>query len=93
MLDRALVRAICLTREWRRRLESGEVATTKEQAKIKGLCHRHTARILPLAYLAPDLVTMILDGLQPRAMTLRTMTMKPLPAGWEDQRQLVAALD
>jgi DNA invertase Pin-like site-specific DNA recombinase len=89
--DRALVRAVSQTRDWRRRLETGEVASTRELASLEGLCNRHAGRILPLAYLAPDLVVMILEGLQPRAMTLQALTAKPLPRAWADQRRLVAS--
>jgi hypothetical protein len=89
--DRALVRAVSQTRNWRRRLEAGEVASTLELASREGLCNRHAGRILPLAYLAPDLVTMILEGLQPRAMTLQALTAKPLPRSWADQRRLVTS--
>ena len=89
--DRTLIRAICVTREWRRMLEAGEIATTKDLARREGLCPRHTARILPLAYLAPDLVETTLDGRQPRSMTLQALTAKPLPRAWEDQRQLFAS--
>ena len=90
MQDRALIRAVCITREWRRRLESGEVATTRELARREGLCHRHTGRLLPLAYLAPDLVDAIIEGRQPRTMTLQSLTAEPLPRTWEDQRRLFA---
>jgi DNA invertase Pin-like site-specific DNA recombinase len=90
-LDHALVRALSKTRDWRRRLESGEVASTRELAIREGLCNRHAGRILPLAYLAPDLVVMILEGGQPRAMTLQALTAKPLPRTWADQRLLVAS--
>jgi site-specific DNA recombinase len=89
--DRALVRAVCIAREWRRKLESGEVATTKELARLEGLCHRHTGRLLPLAYLAPDLVEAIVQGRQPRAMTLQAFTETPLPRDWEDQRRRFTA--
>lgn len=88
MPDRALVRGVCLAREWRRRLETGEVSTTLELARREGLCQRQTGRILPLAYLAPDLVTMILEGRQPRAMSLQALTGKPLLRAWDDQRRL-----
>ena len=89
--DRALVRALCVAREWRRRLESGEVESTRELARLEGLCHRHTGRLLPLAYLAPDLVGSILEGRQPRSMTLQALTVQPLPKRWDDQRRLVAS--
>ena len=88
--DRALVRAVSIARTWRRRLESGEVATTRELARLEGLCHRHTGRLLPLAYLAPDLVDAIIEGRQPRSTTLQALTANPLPIAWEEQRRLVA---
>jgi hypothetical protein len=34
---------------------------------------------------------MILEGLQPRAMTLQALTAKPLPRAWAEQRRLVAS--
>jgi hypothetical protein len=89
-LDKALVRAVCVAREWRRRLETGEVATTRELAKREGLCHRHTGRLLPLGYLAPELIDAIVYGRQPRAMTLQALTATSLPRSWEDQRRLFA---
>jgi hypothetical protein len=73
--------SVCAPREWRRRLESGAVATTKDLAELEGLCQRHT-----------DLVEMILEGRQPPALSLQPLTAKPLPRPWADQRDLVASL-
>lgn len=89
--DRSLLRAVCIARTWRDRLVSGEVATTRALARLEGLCHRHTGRLLPLAYLAPDLVELIVAGRQPRAMTLQALTAAPLPKSWNDQRRLLAS--
>ncbi len=89
--DRPLIRAVSLARVWRARLESGEVANVRELARRERLCPRHASRLLPLAYLAPDLVQVILDGRQPPAMSLQAFTARPLPRRWEDQRRLVAS--
>ena len=89
-IDHHLVRSVCLARDWRRRLETGEVASIRELARIENLCHRHTGRLLPLAWLAPDLVAMILEGRQPRTMSLKSLTERPLPRLWDDQSRLVA---
>jgi len=89
--DRTLVRALALGAGWRRQLESGQAKNVKELAQSLGQCQRHTGRILPLGYLAPDLVEMILDGRQPAAMTLQALTSAPLPLAWSDQRRLVAS--
>jgi hypothetical protein len=41
-----------------------------------------------LAWLAPGLVELILQGRQPAAISLGALTGRPLPVSWEDQRQL-----
>lgn len=53
--DRTLVRALVLTNAWARDLESDRVASIKALADKNGLCNHYTARMMPLAYLAPDL--------------------------------------
>jgi DNA invertase Pin-like site-specific DNA recombinase len=89
--DRALIRAVCLAREWRRRLETGETANVEALALRLGQCRRHTGRIVKLGYLAPDLIEMILEGRQPPSLSLLALTSAPLPLAWSDQRRLVAA--
>ena len=90
-IDRTLVRALVLARTWARKIETGEVATVSELAGQEHLCKRYTARLLPLAYLAPDLAAEILEGRQPRSLTLSALTSRPLPLSWPDQRRLLEA--
>jgi hypothetical protein len=45
-----------------------------------------------LAYLAQDLVELILAGRQPRALTLSALTAQPLPLAWDAQRALVRTI-
>lgn len=47
---------------WRRRLESGEVATACELAKQEGLTERFVSRTVRLAYLSPDLLDDLVTG-------------------------------
>lgn len=85
-----MIRAVVLARQWAERLERGEVASVKALAKEQGLCQHYTARLLPLAYLAPDLVDSILAGAQPRAVSLAALTAEPLPPEWTEQRRRLA---
>jgi DNA invertase Pin-like site-specific DNA recombinase len=48
-------------------------------------------RIVRLAFLAPDLQTMILEGTQPAGLTLEQLTRRDIPCGWADQRAMFAA--
>ena len=91
-LDRALIRALALAQIWARSLENGDVGSIKDLAKREGLCAHYTARLLPLAYLAPDITQAILAGLQPRVLTLKALTAQPLPIGWDEQRRMISTL-
>jgi hypothetical protein len=91
-VDRALVRALVLARIWAGQLESGEVQSVKALARANGLCNHYAARLLPLAYLAPDLAELILQGEQPRTMSLAAMTAQPLPVAWSAQREQFQAI-
>ena len=91
-LDKTLVRAVVLARAWAAELSAGDFGSIKEFARKQGLCANHTMRLLPLAYLAPDLVSMILEGRQPQTLSLKTLTATPLPIDWVQQRARVAAI-
>ena len=91
-IDRTLVRAVCLARAWAASLAAGEVASTKDLARQSGLCPRYAARMMPLAWLAPDLLAAIMDGRQPRAISLGALMRSPLPTDWDDHRRLFEAI-
>lgn len=90
-LDPTLVRALAQARDWARRLETGQVASIDALAKAEKRCERYTTQILPLAYLAPDLATAILEGRQPPLMSLSRLIEEPLPITWAGQRQRFAS--
>lgn len=86
--DQSLIRLIADARSWARRLLEGEVGSVRALARKLGLDHRHVARALPLAFLAPDIVAAILEGRQPVELTAtRLKRLSVLPSRWEDQRQ------
>lgn len=91
-VDRALVRAVVLAKTWAAQLESGQVPSVKALARNNGLCHHYAARLLPLAYLAPDLADAILKGNQPRAATLARLSDPILPLEWAEQRKRFEAI-
>lgn len=47
------------------------------------------SRVLPLAFLAPDIVEAIIDGQQPVELTVTALRRGPeLPASWDAQRRM-----
>ena len=91
-INPALGAALIRAEAWRRKLLSGEVATVDELAKAEGFAPTHATRILRMAFLAPDLKRMILEGRQPATLSLRAVMTKTVPLGWREQRRMVLLL-
>ncbi len=84
-LNHALVLAIARAKLWMRDLRSGEYADTMAIAQRFRLSDAHVRRILRFGYLAPDIVETIIEGRQPRSMTVKRL-LKGIPCVWADQR-------
>ena len=65
-----------------------ECTPTQELAKIENEDRNEISRILPLAFLAPNIVESILSGTQPVDLTaLHLKRLSNLPSNWSQQRQ------
>jgi len=84
-IDQALILALARARSWMRGLRQGEFVDTAEIAQRFGLSDAHVRRHLRFAYLAPDIVEAIIDGRQPRALTVKLL-LRGIPFDWVDQR-------
>lgn len=84
-MDSALVKALARAFRWQRMLESGEFATIGDLAVSENIAKSYVYRVLRLTLLAPDLVAAILDGRQPKDVTLPAL-MNPFPVAWIEQR-------
>jgi hypothetical protein len=68
-----------------RALRGGEYADTAEIARRFGLSDPHVRRLLRFAYLAPDIIEAIVEGRQPRSLTVKLL-LRGIPLPWSDQR-------
>jgi site-specific DNA recombinase len=84
-IDHELIRALARARSWMAMLQQGEFADTVEIAQGHGLSEPHVRRLLRFAYLAPDIVEAIVEGRQPRTLTVKLL-LKGIPLDWSDQR-------
>jgi hypothetical protein len=89
-IDRALVRAIVQARRWQSMLASGDAASIQHLAQREQVCPIYTGQLLPLAFLAPDLIEAIIDGRQPARLSLISLINATLPMRWDEQRALFA---
>jgi DNA invertase Pin-like site-specific DNA recombinase len=86
--DKPLLQAIARGRFWYDQLISGQAKSREEIARANGLSSQHVARHIQMAWLAPDIVEAILDGRQPKSLTVKRLLEK-LPMDWAEQRRVL----
>ena len=87
--DAALVELIVEAHAARSLLMKSPDTSIEKLAKREGRCRTHFARLIKLSYLAPDIVTMVLEGRQPSALSRKRLMGVELPLRWADQRALL----
>jgi len=71
-------------------LVSGRVRSLAELAGIEGVSDRYVSSLLPLAFLAPDIVDAIIRGNHPPELTAhRLIRQLDLPTDWTAQKHLL----
>lgn len=82
----ALIKAVTRAYAWKQQLLSGKAKSIRAVAKRDGVAESYVRRILPLAFLAPDITAAILDGRQPADLELEQLW-KSIPLAWTKQRR------
>jgi site-specific DNA recombinase len=84
--NRALMLAIARARDWADRLISGEVRTITEIAQSEGVTDGYVGQILPLAFLAPELIERILSS-DPTVLVTASQVIvgRRVPERWKGQ--------
>lgn len=92
VIDRALVKAVAKAYSWNKRLVDDEVKSIRELAIQEDVTHGYIRKLLPLAFLSPEIVKMILAGHQPRTLSLSVLLQTDMPQDWNAQSLLIATL-
>jgi site-specific DNA recombinase len=75
---------------WFNELASGRAGFIREIAKREGVYDSYLKRLIPLAFLAPEIVRSICDGSHPATLTAELAKHNaPLPLEWTKQRQIL----
>lgn len=68
--DPHILKALGRAWAWRRRLESGEVTTAGDLAKLEGVTERFISRTMRLAYLSPEVLEQLVVRREPPAISV-----------------------
>ena len=86
-IEAALIKAIVRAHQWFQMLKNQAVESITDLAKKEDVQRTYPSRIMPLAFLAPDITEAILEGRRPIDLTLdRLLAAMPLPFAWDAQR-------
>ena len=86
--DPDLCQLIANARNWYDQLALGEARSVKEIAEREKAFDTEITRILPLAFLAPEIIEDILAGRQPEGLNVRRLSrLNPLPTDWREQKK------
>ena len=86
--DPDLIALAADARRWACELLDGRASSIQEITEREGLRSGSVSRVLPLAWLAPDITTAIIEGRQPPNLTAKSLRSLPeLPLSWEKQRR------
>ena len=87
-VDPHILKAIAKAWSWRRKLESGAVATMSDIAEAEGVTPPYVGRMLKLAYLAPTVLEKLLIArIAPRVSVKDLAKLAELP--WAEQASAV----
>lgn len=84
--DETLVKALARGWLWQKMLDEGKAQSIDHLAARHNITPSYISRLVRTNLLAPDIKQAILDGTQPRSMSLEDMR-KPFPDLWEEQRK------
>jgi hypothetical protein len=85
--DPALLKALVRAHKWERALTRHSQKNLKSIAKAEDIESKYVTKIYRLNFLAPKIKEAILDGTQPRTLTLSRL-MQDIPLCWQEQSRL-----
>ncbi len=88
--DPAIAKALGRAHAWFDLLVNGKAHTMQGLGREQGLAQSYVSRHIKLAFLAPDVIEALLDGVQPVDLTAETLVNRmDVPIRWQQQRELI----
>ena len=89
--DYTFISALGKAFSWQRMLDEGKYESPKDLAEKEKVEVTHMYRVMRLTLLAPDIIEAVLNGKQPRTLTLQNVV-RGFPISWQEQRKVFGFL-
>jgi len=88
-VDSTLLTSVARAHVWAEEILSGKTAAMTDIAIREKVSDSYVKKVMPLAFLAPDIVTAIIEGRQPPHLTNQMMIRHmQIPLDWQEQRRV-----
>jgi hypothetical protein len=89
--DESMIRTLGKGFHWQKQLDEGRYAHVSDLARKQKLERGWVSEILRMTLLAPDIITAIVEGRQPRHVNLHALRgrIDIIPRDWNEQRRLL----
>ena len=91
--DASMLVALSRAYHWQRLIDTGVVDSGSDIARREGLHQTTVNGLLRLTQLSPALVRDILNGHQPKTLSMRWLKTNELPWDWDDQQEFFGEFD
>ncbi len=91
--DAAMLVGLSRAYHWQRLIDAGVVGSGSDIARREGLHQTTVNALLRLTQLSPALVRDILNGRQPKTLSMRWLKTNELPWDWDEQRDFFGEFD
>ncbi len=91
--DAAMLVGLSRAYHWQRLIDAGVVDSGSDIARREGLHQTTVNALLRLTQLSPALVRDILNGRQPKTLSMRWLKTNELPWDWDEQRDFFGEFD
>ena len=91
--DASMLLALSRAYHWQRLIDTGVVDSGSDIARREGLHQTTVNALLRLTQLSPALVRDILNGRQPKTLSMRWLKTNELPWDWDDQQEFFGEFD
>ena len=91
--DASMLVALSRAYHWQRLIDTGVVDSGSDIARREGLHQTTVNGLLRLTQLSPALVRDILNGHQPKTLSMRWLKTNELPGDWDDQQEFFGGFD
>jgi hypothetical protein len=92
-INSPLINAVAQAFYWAKLIDMGVAASGSDIAEREGLEASTVNERLRLSLLSPEIIESVLNGTQPKGLTVQWLNRNSFPADWEKQKKLITCIE